>query len=218
MAADVTHGRPRRVWLRFSLRTFLVLVAVASLWLGWIVSRARNQRIAVEAVQAAGGTVLFDFQETAPRTWSTAGVPRGPSWLRERLGAEYFDTPVYAGLFNTRQGEEWIAAVNRLPSIKTLLLSGRHVDDATLVRLNGSTALVELHLSNSAISDEGLKELGKFPNLHWLVLNHTKITDGGAMHLAALKSLREINLKGTAISREGIEKIRGAVAGVKVAK
>jgi hypothetical protein len=206
------------VWLRFSLRTFLLFVAIASVWLGWVVNGARKQRAAVEAIQSAGGTILFDNHESGPRTWSTGGTPRGPRWLRDLLGSEYFDTPVYIGLFNALPSKEWIAAFNRLPSIKTLLLSGKHVDDETLNELAGSTALVELHLSGSAISDDGLMQLAKFPNLHWLILNNTKITDAGAASLAELRNLQEVNLKSTAVSNDGVEIIRKALPSVKVTR
>ena len=57
----------QRGWFRFSLRTFLLFVAIASVWLGWMVIRARTQREAVAGIQSAGGTVLFDCHENGPR-------------------------------------------------------------------------------------------------------------------------------------------------------
>ena len=216
MATAAASSNPRRVWFRYSLRGFLLLVAVVSLWLSWFVSSARTQRAAVNAIQSAGGTILFDYHESGPRSWSTAGTPRGPRWLRAQLGSEYFDTPVYVGLFNTPQSREWIAAFNQLTSIKTLLLSGKHVDDETLAQLADSTELVELHLSNSSISDQGLKYLAKFPKLRWLVLNNTNLTDAGTAHLTNLPNLQELNLRGTAITVDGIERIRKSLPNTKV--
>ncbi len=216
MAATSSPTRPRRVRLRFSLRTVLLLVTIACLWLGWVVNRARTQRAAVDAIQSAGGTIRFDYHENGPRSWSTAGRPRGPQWLRSRLGSEYFDHPVYVGLFNTPQSQEWIAAFNQLPPIKSLLLSGRHVNDETLAQLTGSTTLLELSLSNSSISDKGLEHLAKFPNLRWLVLNHTTITDAGATFLSELQNLQELNLRGTAISVDGVQEIQKSLPSANV--
>jgi Leucine-rich repeat (LRR) protein len=174
--------------------------------------------MAVEAIQAAGGTVIFDYQESGPRTWTTAGTPRGPKWLRERLGPEYFDTPVYIGQFGSPPSREWVAAFNQLPSIKTLLLSGIHADDETLEKLAGSMTLIELHLSASAITDDGLKQLSKFPNLRWLVLNNTGITDAGIPYLAKLQHLQELHLQDTATSIFIEKRIHSAMPGVKVVR
>jgi hypothetical protein len=191
------------------LRTFLFVVAVIALWLAWTAGRARTQRAAIESIQSVGGSIFFDYHEKGPRTWSTSGRPRGPEWLRQLLGTEFFDRPVYVGLFGTPADRVWIEGVNQLPTIKTLLLSGSDVTDDTLARLDGSRALVELHLTSAAISDDGLRHLRKFPNLRWLILNHTLITDAGAAHLSQLGKLQELDLRNTGVSDASISLILG---------
>jgi hypothetical protein len=198
------NAPPRRAWFRYRLRTFLILVSLIAVWLGWTVHRARTQRGAVAAIRAARGTVMFDYHENGPRSWSTAGTPRGPRWMRDQLGSEYFDRPVYIKLFGTPENGAWIDAVNQLPSVKTLLLSGPNVNDDTLVRLEGSTSLRELHLNNSSVSDEGLRHLAKFSNLRWLVLDYTSISDAGAAYFSDLSMLEDLSLMKTKISDKSI--------------
>ena len=56
-----TSAKDRRRWLRFSLRTLLVLMTVLGVALGWLgvqVNRVRKQRDAVAWVQQVGGTPM----------------------------------------------------------------------------------------------------------------------------------------------------------------
>jgi hypothetical protein len=54
--------RPRG--LRFSLRTFLITVAIFAVTIGWYVDRAERQRRAVQRIEQHGGKVFFDSQGT----------------------------------------------------------------------------------------------------------------------------------------------------------
>ena len=106
-------GTQRR-WLRFSLRGLFVIVTVIAIWMGISVHQIRTQRDAVRQIQAAGGTVMYDYHEVSPRTVSTAGKPRGPEWLRNLAGPELFDRPVWVSLY-TPHGDEWSDALAKLP-------------------------------------------------------------------------------------------------------
>lgn len=183
---------------------------------GWQTHRARTQRRAIAAIQAAGGTVMFNHHEQGPRSWSSAGKPRGPAWLRKAIGPEYFDRAVYVGLFRTPADDSWIDAVNQLGTVKTLLLSGDNVDDATLERLAPSTALLELHLTGSRVTDQGLGQLAKFPHLRWLVLNNTKVSDAGLKTLVSLDELEELNLRSTSVTDEGVATLKSSLPQITV--
>jgi hypothetical protein len=82
-------SRPRRRFLRFSMRGMMVLVLAIGGWLGWIVRSARIQREAVAAIEKAGGEVHFPWE------WKNGTVvPGGKPWAPERLvnllGVDYF--------------------------------------------------------------------------------------------------------------------------------
>ena len=62
MTFEPATTKTKRRWLRFSLRTFFVLLTVFCVWFGWHVERARQQRKAVEWVVEMGGRVLYDYQ------------------------------------------------------------------------------------------------------------------------------------------------------------
>lgn len=96
-----------RRWLQYSLRSFLVLLTALAVWLGVVVNRAREQREAVKAIEAAGGTVTYDFQITGvpfdgtpdlphvvERFFDPYAEPPGPLWLRRLIGDDFFQEPV----------------------------------------------------------------------------------------------------------------------------
>jgi len=203
---------PGRKLFRFGMRTLLALVALVALWLAYTMRSVRTQRDAVAVIQSSGGTILYDYHENGLRTWSTSGTPSGPGWARKFLGPEYFDRVVYVGLFNTPDNDEWIEGFNRLKDVKTLLLSGSHVTDTTLIKMDRSDSLLELHLTNTAVTDEGLRALGKFPNLRWLIANGTSVTDEGMIHLLVLRDLQDVNVANTRVSKEAVDRLRANIA------
>ena len=232
----------KKLLFRFSVRGMLLLVVVLAIPIGFLSHGARLQREAVQTIESAGGTVFYDYHQIAPRTVSTGGQPWGPQWARERLGYHYFDTAVKVRLHlhDRPQGLEWVAALNDLPSLNTLLLTGVNVTDEMLEQLDRSAALLELHLSGGRITDRGLENVAKFPNLRWLVMNHTQVSDAGVTHLrelhdlqelvlsdtmvsdqaiadlTALERLQKLDLRRTAISAEGIQAIQAALPGCQV--
>jgi len=112
---------PRRRWLQFSLRGFLVVLSIGCLWLGWKVDRAHKQRDAVETIEAIGGIVVYDWQACvdswviSPATskysrWGASPAyrylpddsePPAPAWLRSLLGDHLFQNPTSV-IFRTR--------------------------------------------------------------------------------------------------------------------
>ena len=97
-------------WLQFSLRGLLALLTVFAIWLGVAVNRAREQREAVRAIEAKGGTVQYDWQVSLKRTsmiegfehyqvFRKYGSPSGPAWLRRRIGNDYFQNVVSVELY-----------------------------------------------------------------------------------------------------------------------
>src|SRR6185437_11305871 len=86
---------PRR-YLTFSLRTLFVLTTVFAVWLGVVVNRAREQREAVKAIEALGGTVAYDWDEFPfdPFASDKRHTPHGPAWLRWLIGDDYFQNAI----------------------------------------------------------------------------------------------------------------------------
>jgi hypothetical protein len=113
----------RRRWLQFSLRGFLVVLTAGCIFSGWAVDRAQKQRAAVEAIEAVGGVVLYDWQgdiaswDLSPpqsrysnwggrpgiRVAPMDATPSTPAWLRQHLGEHLFQE-VNGVIFRSRRG------------------------------------------------------------------------------------------------------------------
>ncbi len=84
-------SKRRRPWFSISLRAMMLLILVVGGLMGWKARRASLQRHAVAAVEAAGGRVTYDFEDTTrPLPFVPATEPDAPRWLRDLLGDEYF--------------------------------------------------------------------------------------------------------------------------------
>ena len=105
----------RRRWFQFSLRSFLVVLTIGCLWLGWQVDGVREQRRAIKAVEALGGIARYDWQPKL-LVYRKPGrkpvfllsnqielTPAGPAWLRSILGDDFFQD-VELVMFSTQFG------------------------------------------------------------------------------------------------------------------
>lgn len=87
-----------------------------------------------------------------------------------------------------------IAKFAGLPHLKVPVFDDDHLTDAGLAKLAHSTALVELDLSRSKVSDDGLKLLDRHTRLRKLTLapGHT---DAALVNLAALSGLEQLDAR-----------------------
>jgi hypothetical protein len=81
--------RPARRWLRFSLRSLLILMTAMAVWLGFTMKRLRDQEQAVARIQELGGTVTYHYQLDENGNWISDAQPPGPRWLRAILGPHW---------------------------------------------------------------------------------------------------------------------------------
>lgn len=207
---ETTPDRPGR-WrrfVRFSVRGLIVLVLAIAIALGWIVHRAQLQRDAVAAIRRAGGEVQYDWQYEDGQ--GVSSTPRGPKWLADRIGPDYFDT------ITTIWGKQPISdddlkLIGQLAGLEVLnLRAPTTVSDAGLAALKGLTRLHELCLHSSQISDRGLARLANLTALDDLDLDGAKITGGGLKYLEGLTGLKHLSLSGTSVDDGLFVHLRGS--------
>jgi hypothetical protein len=114
---------------QFSLRAAFVILTALGIWLGIAVSPAQQQRRAVKAIEALGGSVAYDWEF---REDDSDPAPNGPAWLRRLIGDDYFQTAecVYI-LGSAEQTLKSIPHLKRLKGVKTLVF-GMHSDEAAM--------------------------------------------------------------------------------------
>ena len=124
----MSHTMRSRRYLTFSLRTFLVLLTVLAAWLGVVVNRAREQREAVKALEALGGSVGYDWQDVdldLEELLSLDGplTPPGPEWLRRLVGDDLFQDAVSVSFSEETNALKSIAHLKRLRKLKTVVVT-----------------------------------------------------------------------------------------------
>jgi hypothetical protein len=233
-------SKPRR-WLLFSLRTTLFVVALFGIWLGIVVNRANRQRKAVKAIRAGGGSVVYDY-ETDEKVWvlKPNAPPPGPAWLRDRIGIDYFATVVGATNGKT-DVDDAVAAMKELPTLQSVTLWGKGINNATLSRLlslpqlrilsvfdssvtdsgwdvlNGLTQLEALHLHGANVNDATVLHLQGFNALTYLGLTHSEVTDVGLKSIEGLPRLQDLNVSwSNKISATGVQDVKRVLPTVKI--
>jgi internalin A len=239
MADAPTATKPPRRWLRFSLRTLLVFMLLASIglaWLGNTLLRVRKQRAIVTQIEAAGGRVFYDYQvgwTAKPRD------PPGPKFLRYLLGDDSFAQVVWVdtwgSLGSTTSGEdsdlerlaglpelnslslhsagftdEGIPHILNLVSLRQLALHDTRITNGGLERLSAHQSLSGLRLYGATVTDETMLGVGQLSKLERLTLRRTSVTSDGIKVVGNLAQLRELKIyEGPAIGDDGMEHLKG---------
>src|SRR5215471_19817094 len=124
-AISFPSANPRPRWLRYSLRTLLLLMTILCIWLGLQVNAARRQREAVAAILKAGGDIAFDYQlirqpdgTLTKNPKPQEASPNAPRWLREYLGDEYFRRVEWVNVSKKTLSESDFQKLSELPDLK----------------------------------------------------------------------------------------------------
>jgi hypothetical protein len=195
--------------LRFSLRTLLVLLTVAGIWIAILANRARQQRAAVVRIEELGGGVNYDWEfddEGRPLRDST---PPGWPWLRRLIGPEYFQEVVTVNLTGTSATDADMGLIGKLRHVGTLSLHGTEVSDAGLRELRYIAELRYFGLAATKVTDDGLQCLARCKRLQDLNLEKTPVGDEGMDHIAGLDDLSYLSLARTKVTSRGLLRIAG---------
>jgi hypothetical protein len=212
-----TSAPPGCRWLRFSLRTLLVLVTVFGVWLGVKVDQARRQKRAVENLSALGARFWFEHQRTSDGGFDGRIELHVPAWARELCGDDFFQN--VRGIYvRRRPGEnvdqprqitdEDLKCLADLPQLEILQIVSAPISDAGLAHVVYPERLTNVSLSNTNIGDGFLRQLRAAKRLESLWLDNTRVTDDGLAELHGITSLRRLSLSGTETGDRGLAVFR----------
>jgi hypothetical protein len=223
----------RPSWLRFSLRTLLVVMTVLCVWLGIKVNAARRQKEVVDAILKAGGTIYFDYQKVPrpgnPRSWDVDldAKPPAPAWLHAIIGDEYFRDVVWVALQkNVIKEADW-ARLGGLHSLAVIYLTDMEIEpldsgdrrrlrDADLAVFARSDKLHSLNISGADINGTGLASLEKLGCLTSLTLAKTPVSEQGVSQIGRLASLTALHFANSNISQEEIRQLQKSLPNCKI--
>ena len=228
-------SRPRRRFLRFSMRGMIALVLVIGGWLGWIVRSARIQRETVAAIERGGGEVHFQWEWKNGKV-VPGGKPWAPKWLVDVCGVDYFAHIAHVSFATRaqlakptrdllaqlgemqRQSAElddvrfsmMEAQFSRADDLyQRLILSGEVTPKPVMPLLKGQRKLAHLTFRDNDLIFERLAQLEELTSLTTLDLGGTGITDSQLVHLKNLKQLSELHLDSVNISDAGLANLKG---------
>jgi internalin A len=198
-------SKPRKPWyrrlsFRISVRGMIVLVLIIGSLLGWLGHRARVQREAVAAIEAAGGRVNYQ--------WAISGSPIRPrtsrqpwNWLLKTLGTDLVCN-VISVTFHHKD-----SAISKQP-----------IDDALMAKVGTLGHLKTFQLgpwTNNKVTSQGLAELGRLKKLTELDLSLNEPIHFDFSFLVRLKTLESLQLLRLAVIHdddlahlEGLTKLR----------
>ena len=198
-----------RRWLKFSLRTTLLLVTLAAIWLAWFVQRVQKQKAAAKWIQSFGRNAFY----THMRKPKGQRNPPAPQWLIDTFGIDTFASIDMVWLDD--KPVENIDMVRNLPNINHFELTNGKLTDIS--PLSGLTKLQHISISKNQISDlrpladllnlkrfyayqtqiNDVSPLSKLTNLENVILSQTPLTD--ISHLSSLTKLTNLELRETNI-------------------
>ncbi len=166
---------PRRRWLQFSLRTLLLVITAACVWLAWQAYRAQQQAIAVAALRELRGHV-------------TSKV-RNPDWLWRLFGERLGRTTVRVQL-DSDQVATAIPHLKTFPDLEEVQIASWPQESQ-----QGDDAETLLHQHLPLVKTQQV-----FHMLDYVTEKDTvKVPDRGSLLLDAIKALKERPASGTAV-------------------
>ena len=201
----------RSGWLRFKLRTLLVVMTLACILLGTWVSRSIRQRNALAGLDESGAdfSVYYDYELDADGN-STLADLTGPTWLRELLGIDFFATATAIDI-NNGATDASLAWIKQFPDLHVCELhESPEVTDEGISQLAAARGLKKLGLYNLEINGAGLASLRDCRSLQDLTIcSCSKLTDSGIAHVGSIANLRAFSMSATPnVTNAGFAELR----------
>ena len=202
----------KRRWFQFSLRTLLVAFTILIIWLGSWIQRAREQGLAIKAIQRQCDilSVWYDDQFANEKDNGYGGAPGAsaggveidlkrkswaPAFVQARLGKDFFHDAISVAFTGARDQTEVFQQVSRLGHIEQLTPHVA-VRDEDIKRIAVLRRLKRLDLMDSSpeLTDRALEVLGQMPSIEALSIYSASLTDRGLAALANMRQLKELTL------------------------
>ncbi|MDA1049384.1 MAG: leucine-rich repeat domain-containing protein [Planctomycetota bacterium] len=214
-----TPANTRRRWLRFSLRTLLIVFTVLGAvlgWVGWELEQVRKEKKAIAWVSAAQGVYVSRSGESGLFSVLKYRLFGGRVYYVHLKNTQVSDLSTLAELKKLESLRLSYTSVTDLSPLAELKnLESLHLDGTLVTDLSPLAALEnlsDLDLRRTPVTD--LSPLAKLKNLKELRLNETLVND--LSPLAGLKNLGSLSLVYTRVSDEQVQELRQALPNCKI--
>lgn len=207
-----------RTVFRFSLRTLLVFVTLACIWLGLRTNAASRQKTAAEKVLRYGGGVAYGWElHDGNYSRNPTATPPVPNWIRRQLGDDFLFRIRSVHLDGVDMDAEKLACFLQLPKLLWINVSRTGISDDSLKLLLQNHNPRVLGLMHTRVTATGIQHLRNCHKLEFLSLNgNPQINDDAIPVLKSLTHLRQLDLTGTSVSKQGTIEIQTALPKCRV--
>ena len=198
---------PRKRWLQFGLRAFLLFVGIVSCCSGWVglqISRKQRETAVIEQLAKGGNADTYwasIFHQPSTMVLNPASGIRplgGPGFINRIRNAPLFQTVVLFAVHPVGNSFAYDVDNDGRLRIKRDYISGLRDDD--MFRVAKLKNLRSLWLEANEITDVGLKRLSGLPRLEILWLQNTPISDVGIAGFPLLTQLSDLDISSTDVS------------------
>lgn len=194
MTDAIKMARSHRRWLRVSLRTSLLFIAMAAIALGYIVHQENSRRAAGERIRPLGGVV----------GWRE----RGPQWLTSLIGRDLFAVPWEVAFLNEPLKDDDLLALSGLEEAHHLMISGNSTFTGSGLRhLAPMQNLESLYVYDVPLTDDGVANLPKISSLRKIELYATLMTDRVIPLIEEFGYVNEIELGSASLSKLTVKQL-----------
>jgi len=145
--------KPNKRTFQISLRTFLVLLAAFSVWLGWQANRLRRQAEAVRAFQRAGCVIGYRVPPPRGQTVGIEVFAKDGSWR------DYFRTPTDLVLKGDAVDDELCRWLDDLPELRNVETRKTRVTGAVVERIGRLERLETIFIHDQGFSEDDVERL-----------------------------------------------------------
>ena len=203
MADEIQTVRSSRRWFRLSLRTSLLIIAIAAGALGYIVHCENVRRAAEVRIKPLGGNI----------GWRE----RGPNWLTRLIGRDVFAVPDEVAFLNEPLSDDDLQALAGLEEARHLLISQNATFTGSGLRhLAQMSNLESLYLYDVPLSDDGLMKLPKLPTLRKIELYATVMTDKSIPFFEQFDYVDEIQIGSESLTKDAVQALDARMPNTKV--
>ena len=196
----MNQNKPRRRWLRFTLRGFMIFVLLVCVWLARVVNQVHLQRQIWAELERSGGSPHFetDLDENGREVENPNELDEDPGLLDQLLGGllgEVYYFPIAGADFpDSPPTTEALDLLARLPKVSALSFRATGIRIANLKKIKRLPGLRSLGISEA--NDAILKEISDLSDLRCLYVAGPELTNSGIRHIGRLKNLRELAIGG----------------------
>lgn len=199
-APKAAAPKSKRRWLRFSLRTLLIVMLLLAVSFAWVAKRMREKQLEREAIaeMEEDGKSLV---EVNPDVFCKP-PPLPVVWLERWLGDGFFEDT--RGLSLSGNTDMCMAHIANFPSLRELWVVDSHATEEGLSSLKDLHYLEALRLSYGTFShasydndkEAALDFLDNMPHLIYLQLEGVRPTESGRQRIKCLPKLRRLQFGG----------------------